>query len=342
MPTDTTEPELTIVFAGPGLSTAENTKVNLDRWMPDHVAAVVLPTKIPRTHKGLKTAANWLTAENNFGPEGVDTIDDLADFLQNPPKDLADTKFILVVLWGDEGDPETEALIRLATDLFIPVKDLTAGMDDVVFEDKPPAEPEPEATPRRTRRTRGASAEAVKPDDVVGGVTVTEVTTSPGPEKPARKRRGAPRASNVTGPVVAPDTEETPPWEPGGVQAIVERATKAGVEAARAAKPELYAAAGQIPSTMEALVAELEVFIDARVSELFISFGRSLVSNGPGRPRKDGSPAQPRTEPEKVALLFHDDGTYTRRGRGRPDPSTEVVYVNPDQVTELLESPGLR
>ena len=334
MPTDTTEPELTIVFAGPGLSTAENTKVNLDRWMPDHVAAVVLPTKIPRTHKGLKTAANWLTAKNNFGPEGVDTIDDLADFLQNPPKDLADTKFILVVLWGDEGDPETEALIRLATDLFIPVKDLTAGMDDVVFEDKPPAEPEPEATPRRTRRTRGS--DTAKAEAIVAEIPL------PKAEKPAGRRRGTPRGSNVTGPAVPADTSSTPPWKEDDPKTAVKRATQAGVDASAANGPVSHAAAGQVPSTMEELVAELESFIDTRVAELFISFGRSLVSNGPGRPRKDGSPAQPRTEPEKVALLFHDDGTYTRRGRGRPDPSTEVVYVNPDQVTELLESPGLR
>ncbi len=317
------EQEWTYIFTGPGgtedAKFAENVRVNLDRDLPEHVAAVVLPTKIPRDYAGLKVVRSWLTNTANFGPDGVDEVDDLTEFIQHPG-DLADTQLCLVVLWGEEGDAETEALVRLATDLGIPVKDLTAGMDDVIFEDTPPAEPEPE-TPKRTRRTRGASADNIVPPKE------DPKETPPGVPSPPT-RRGKPRAANVTGPVVPEDTNPEPPFvvDPGEQ---VAKATQAGVDAAKAVKPSTV-------RVTDELVAELEAFVDARVAQLFADFAKSLVPSSPGRPRRDGTPAQPKTEAEQVALVCNADGTYSRRGRGRPDPTATIVYVDPDEVDEYL------
>jgi hypothetical protein len=341
--TETPEQDWTVVFAGPGEVTAENVKVNLERWLPEHVAAVVLPTKIPRDHKGLKVVDAWLSHKDNFGPDGVDRVEDLNHFLVAPPLDLADTQLYLVVLWGEEGDEETEALVRIAAELEIPTKDLTAGMDDVLFEDKPEPEPEPEPTPaRRSRRTR--DSDTIKPGDVVNGVTVTRVEhvmATPAEAAAAPKRRGTPRAANVTGPVVPEDTETTPPWKEDDPKTAVDRATLAGITAAvlRAANQD-GGVADVLPVVEVAGLGGQDILndmIDARIAQVFAEFARKLSHAGPGRPRNDGSPAQPRTDAEKVALLLHDDGTYTKRGRGRPAPDQEIVYVDPEEVDGYLD-----
>lgn len=359
--TDTNEQDRTYVFAGPGLVTTENVEALLNSGpnkLPAHVAAIVLPTKIPRDHKGLKVVDAWLQSEYNFGPEGVERVDDLDHFLAAPPEDLADTQLYLVVLWGEDGDEDTERLVRIAAELEIPVKDLTAGMDDVLFEDKPEPEPEPEPTPaRRSRRTRASveDPEALKGRAHVGQgppavtekpkhVMATPAEVADAPAKPAR--RGRPRAANVTGPEVPEDHSETPPWKEDDPKTAVNRATKAGVEAAEAAANQDGGVADVLPDhgsirITDELVAELEAFVDSRVAELFAQFAKSLVPQSPGRPRKDGTPAQPKTEPDKVALLLDDDGNYTRRGRGRPDKDHEVVWVPEDEVEAYLSSePG--
>jgi hypothetical protein len=328
--TDTEQKDWTVVFAGPADVTAENVDVNLSRWLPEHVAAVVLPNKIPRTSKGLKVVDKWLSHDDNFTPEGVDRIDDLADFLRNPDSlELADTELYLVVLWGEEGDEETEALVRLASDLGIATKDLTAGMDDVLFEEaQPDPEPEPEVTaPRRTRRTRGAT-----PDNIVPPKEEPK-ETPPGVPSPPTRRRGKPRADNVTGPELPVDNDPKPPFvvDPGEQ---VAKATQAGIDAAAAVK-------SAVVNSMEFTDEQLAI-IDARFAQLFADLAGTLVKHSPGRPRRDGTPAQPRTDTPQVALIALSDGTYIRRGKGRPDPTLTTIYVNPEDVQEYLESPGLR
>lgn len=57
---------------------------------------------------------------------------------------------------------------------------------------------------------------------------------------------------------------------------------------------------------------------------------------GGGRPRKDGTPAQPRTE-EDLAVAYIKDaaGYYRKRGRGRPRRGEEIVMLTPTQIEEL-------
>lgn len=59
---------------------------------------------------------------------------------------------------------------------------------------------------------------------------------------------------------------------------------------------------------------------------------------GRGRPRKDGSPAQPRTEDDlKVAFLEDEDGKLRRRGRGRPRTGEKVVELTPSEIQDAID-----
>jgi hypothetical protein len=54
---------------------------------------------------------------------------------------------------------------------------------------------------------------------------------------------------------------------------------------------------------------------------------------GRGRPRKDGTPAQPRTEDDlKVSYLEDEEGLLRKRGRGRPRKGEKVVELSPAEV----------
>jgi hypothetical protein len=50
-----------------------------------------------------------------------------------------------------------------------------------------------------------------------------------------------------------------------------------------------------------------------------------------GRPRKDGSPAQPQTK----SYLVDEDGEYSKRGRGKPRTGSKVVDLTKAEAEDL-------
>lgn len=133
-----------VALAGPGDVTLAAAEALLDDWLPENDLTVfVAPAK--RTHKGLKNVIKWL---DDVGQD-YETEDDPVTALLATPEG---TERYLVLLWGEEGDDATEDLLARATKEEIPVKDLTAGLDDLILEDEAPAPaPEPEEKPRRGR-----------------------------------------------------------------------------------------------------------------------------------------------------------------------------------------------
>jgi hypothetical protein len=99
----------------------------------------------------------------------------------------------LFLFWGESGDEHSEILLDLASAADIKVKDMTAGLDDLVFVDPtgapepdPVPEPEPKVEePRRRGRARRSLEEEDKPLE-----DKPEPKVEP-EEKPARRTRKA-------------------------------------------------------------------------------------------------------------------------------------------------------
>ena len=303
-----TDKDWVVAFAGPGDTTEENVKTLLDHWLPSGVAEVIIPERVPRACKGLKTTVAWLSDE--FGDGALTKTKDIVAELKEAVAD-DDVETYLVLLWGDEGDPDSEALLSAATDLGIPVKDLTAGLDDVQFDDTPPADPEPEP-PKRERKTRGRSKEPDAPSaEAASGAHKRHPATKAQEEAngDAPKTRGKPRQPAT----IVADTHEDPPWEEDGTRspAVVDL-------------PNATIGVGGNPVTFADLAKALHDFAD------------TLVPKTPGRPRADGTPAQPRG-PKTTAYLLKD-GEYTKRGRGRPSPDEgETVWLTDEEIASLPE-----
>lgn len=98
----------------------------------------------------------------------------------------------LFLFWGEEGDENAEVLLDLATTAGIPVKDVTAGLDDLSFDDPEESateEPEPELEPEeRPRRGRRRQQEESKP------LEDKEPEPEPEPEEPPKRRGRARKA----------------------------------------------------------------------------------------------------------------------------------------------------
>lgn len=302
-----TDKDWVVAFAGPGETTEENVKVLLDRWLPQGVAEVIVPERVPRACKGLKTTVSWLTEE--FGEDALTRTKDIIGELKEAKAD-DEVETYLVLLWGDEGDPDSEALLSAATDLGIPVKDLTAGLDDVQFEEDPPApDPDPEP-PKRERKTRGKSREKDEPSvEAASGTHKRHPATARQEEAngDVPRTRGKPRA-------VAADIDKgaagqvDPPWDEDP------------------SVPDVKAPAVIVADTAPVTFADL--------AKAFHDFADTLVPKTPGRPHKDGTPAQPRG-PKTTAYLLKD-GEYTKRGRGRPSPDEgETVWLTDEEISDL-------
>lgn len=152
-----TQPEeITVLFAGSGPSTDANTKELLDEWLPDDVADVVIEKKIAAGNTSLKGVRKFLAAE--FKEDGITQVPDMLSYikgLDNQPDEV----IYLVLLWND--DDESRELLEAADSQGIIVKDLTDGLDKIIFEaDEPEEEKEPPARTKRRSRTARAADKA--------------------------------------------------------------------------------------------------------------------------------------------------------------------------------------
>ena len=250
--------KVALVFAGPGDSTLDNTSDLLDDFlgakngeMPDEdvldIQIAVPVSKAFLAHKGFKTVIEWLDnhelafdAITDITETPNNTVNDVAKYAEsqtpskNIPKSLMDwlrskqedgyDEARLVLLWGEEGDETSEIMLDLASSFDIKALDLTAGLDDISFDEsdeEEAAEPEPEPEPEpvkkdRSRRRRSAEPEPT-PEDVADAEaaaagdppfepTPPEEQTQPVEKKTRSRRASAPKAKE---PEPTPEGEET-------------------------------------------------------------------------------------------------------------------------------------
>jgi len=254
----------------------------------------------------------------------------------------------LVVAWGDPGeasDEPTELLVDLAQAKGLAVKGIDQGMDDLNFGADPEPEPEEKPTRRGRRTAPPADAEEDKP----------------------RPRRGKPRES------AEKPSEPAEAVQEESVEAEVSHARQKAqkpAETVPANDDEVLSAlkaAFWLASSLDACHAAMTGRDEPVPSELTRQLERVLAKYQPlpaglaaqiednrahpergqsrpertassrgGRPRSDGTPAQPRSAAQKGRKQWQDeDGDWHNCGRGRPPKDAPLRTV--DKSGKVIE-----
>ena len=319
---------LTVAFAGSADVEPELVAQELDNFLPQddaEIAKILLPEKILRRDKGLKNVKAWLDEQNIEYEQVADLVTALAG---------GTATAVLVLLWSDDVDQSAyDAAFELGTAASaagIPVKDLAGGMDDLNFED--PAEDEPD--PVEDEPVKPAPAEAEKPARGRGRRGTSNDTTKTAKpaeavSEPRTRTRGKPRSGEVqgtTGPKVEDKDETTPPFETDTPKGLDFSKLLPGSHVSEVS-------GDVVPPSYPIDIQLLTEFIDARIIQLLHIWTLAMKPKGqPGRPHKDGSPAQPRGE-EKIAFIKGADG-LRKRGRGRPRRGEEAVELTRSEAED--------
>lgn len=161
----------TVAFVGKGDTTYSNAAELLDLWFPkDGEIQAILPERIPRTHKGLRTVHDLLEHEFDIPVETRETPDDILESLILAKQQ---GEHVYLVVLGIEDDM-SQSLAEKALDAGLRVKDLCAALDDVEFEEQPKPEATPEPDPNNPpprKRGRPRKDETVKAE-VAGPATL--------------------------------------------------------------------------------------------------------------------------------------------------------------------------
>lgn len=285
------------------------------------VAYADLPYEVVYDHETRENRQIIDEAEEAIPARNVSAA--MIDRLVEGQNDGDDVK--LIVAWGTDGDDRTELLVDHALVKDIKVLDLTAGLDDlhIAGSGEPEPEPEPEEKPtRRSRRTAKAAEPADKPAEE--------------PVKPPR--RGKPRKAAEASP--APAVAATD----GSVEEDVSRARQAAQKATEVdddpVRRALLAAAHYV-AAQDAMYAARNVAEAIEPSPLSLLLAEAVEAyqppkRGPGRPRKDGSPAKARgPEDRAVKEWLTEDGEWVKAGRGRIPKGVHTRTVDP-QTGEVL------
>jgi hypothetical protein len=301
--------EWVIAFAGSGDTTLANAAALLDdQLLTDDrkIKDFIVPSKITKSQPGLENVVGYLTT--NFDGFKTVPLADYVDVLTNARADGHET--CLVVIIGDEPpDDVTADLVEAAFEAGIPVKDLAAGLDDLVSSaedtEQVPDEPQrPAETTGRRRRTTSTPE----------GVTPAAATSEPsGGTRP--KRRGQPRTT--------PATAEGPPWEPeqGGEDEIGRRVDDAIASETRHTRTDRQASGG-----------DAQALIAAELRALMVTALSGAVAALTG----EAAHAQDLT----TAYIKDADGQLRKRGRGKPRRGEEVVFLTRREET-VAEEKGL-
>lgn len=134
----------TYAVAGTGEVDEGNAARLLDDLLPQKLGAVYRPARVPRSNKALSFVISWLESDDVLGPKGTVPSDDLTAALIARRTDGDDVT--LIVLWPAEPSEEDLKLVRDAFDAEIPVKNLSAALDDLLQDDVFPPSGEGEAT----------------------------------------------------------------------------------------------------------------------------------------------------------------------------------------------------
>jgi hypothetical protein len=228
----------------------------------------------------------------------------------------ADEKYV-VALWGEEEiteDDPRETLLDLATAAGFTVKDLTAGLDDVVFDTSSdePVEPDPEPEPEAPK-TRGRRGKKVEPLEEVEE-PLTEAAAEPAGDtleeqvaraaKPAKKAQVVSESFDLTGTLAVLQKVYTPLRLADEMRAAASLTEIQYGPLTALVKGEIDRLAGLATEFVEVPEEPAQPQVEAPAAE--------EPKRRVGRPRKD-----PDSE-DMVTLIDYEDGTFSVAGRGRP------------------------
>jgi hypothetical protein len=241
----------------------------------------------------------------------------------------------VVLLWGEEGSEEAEILLDAADQAGIKAKDLTAGLDDIVFgepedaeEPEPEPEPEPEEPKRGRRRGRRAEPEEAQPEEEP--LTEDEPEKPKAEDKPQRRSRRQPETQDDA----KDDAKDAPAQESTTDQDLLRTALEAAYTAFRL-EDERNATINQS---------------DVRERPLTELLRKALHTLGEGPKQGVSTPqkaeeeqeessgrrrrGRPRDESKTFAFLVDEEGNYSRRGRGRIPAGQKVVQLTRAEIEE--------
>jgi hypothetical protein len=255
---------------------------------------------------------------------------------------------VLVLLYGENGDENSEALLDLALRGGVPALDLSAGLDDISFsedsdEAQPEPQPEPEPEPERPRRRRGKAAEEEPAQEASQAVIEDEQSADESVSPPARTSvdPGVQEALDI---VAIAHRLLLLEDERSALSNLTEVGLRPLTEMLGAAYETLAAvllspAPAAVPEEPQQAVEEpLQAVPEPEEPEAQDEEETRPSRRSPGRPRRDGTPAQARKEEDfAVAYIRASDGTLRKAGRGRPRRGQERVLLTPSEIDKARE-----
>lgn len=281
----------------------------------------------------------------------------------------------LVLLFGTDEETPSDAtydLLEAAADAGIAIKDLTAGLDDIkvteegdaVVEDAPEPEPEPEKPARRRRGKAVQEEQAVTEKPLVDADTA-RANAAEAKEKAAVDKKAA--RAKVDADLAAKKTPDLPHDRQsesaldGGVLVAVAdlEGVAVALEWAVAHLSSVDRANAAVNLAEEIQYRPLTVAVNDALNWVASTLGTPPEATGStesdeqaesvpeaqdapaaprksrGRPRADGTPAQPKDPNEPTITVFEDeDGNLTKAGRGRPPKGQKRTKISEAQAQE--------
>ena len=333
-----TDREINLIFpiSKEHLTPAVQEVLDWSEWVDLPYTAVHNADTSADIKKILDDATNPLIKATNINAKVIELL-----------REVEGEKYV-IISWG-EGSDVAEVLLDLATDAGIKCLQLDAGLDDLTFDndadpEEAPPKPEPPAAPR-ARGRRQVAPEPLTEEEVA----LTEADEKPEsePVRSARKaaaefaerieKAQAPHRAKAAAPKdelqeqvnIAAQTEVFT-----GAREGIDWATQRVLDIQQtidALKVDLDHASRYLVWVKEAYHTQLETVPKAPTEEPVVG----TTTKSRGRPRKDGSPAQARTEPETTTYIDNEDGTYTKKGRGRPRADEILVELTDEQAAQV-------
>lgn len=332
---------IAVVVAGTGETTPDEVNDLLsDFFSPDAEIGLIVPIDKDLFSKSVVNAIDWYLSDPEVTEQDVytvqtkgakltrasaaigqvpDMVEEFADVLRGATEGFDEKVFIVAL-----PDPEDDdfnfyvSLVEVALEHEWPVKNLSAGLDDVVIEDEAEEEPAPEAEKPapRARKRRGVPRDTAEPEEVTPEPEVA-------PEKPARKaREKKPEPAKEVDNSDAMDVVlEAVVWfeKFDETNALINRA------------PVVYRPLSvALRSAYEALVGSPVVQVPTEEPE---------APEKPARASRKGVGGRPRSNFE-VKQILNDDGEWVPRPRGRMSKGTQYRTLNTetDTVTDQGEA----
>ncbi|MFD9947233.1 hypothetical protein ACFWYW_24105 [Nonomuraea sp. NPDC059023] len=331
----TTTKPLVFAVAGAGESSTDNTWDLLTDWLeddPEREVALYLPADLALTSKAVVDVAEWAEAsEVSYtalaapkpgrrgklvlascarSEETMHVADDLIQTLADAQRDGKEA--VLVLAWGESDeapDEDTGTLFDQAVAAGIPVKDLTAGLDDLAYTDDPPVEDSEEEHPDDVDDDAAPpSGEPAELEQIEQELTLQEPSPSPRPDQgaaPAEEEAAPADEAQAIPPAPAPRPADVPDLLTTLAFTIEHLTQQDHANAARRMEPvHLAPLTRAVRHHFQRLNEELNT--------------QAAPSQDPQPPAKARGKARDTAADQVTVLIDEDKQTIRLAGRGRP------------------------